>query len=170
MPQKVQPIAGVHSGSECEIAVKYPSIAATGIGRFLGNILELIPVKIWGVKISYALFGLAVAPIAALVYLAMKVIGERYALSNRAVSIWGSLGNTMQKSVKLTDIADVIISIQPGQEFYDAGDIYLVNAKGDPLMLLSGVPYPEIFKVTILETRDAEVLVQETQKVIAARK
>lgn len=169
MPQKVQPIAGVHSASECEIAVRYPSIAATGVGRFLGALLDCVPVKIWGVKISYLLFGLAIAPIAALWYLTLKVLGERYVLSNRAVSRWAAIGHQRLQNVPVVDIAEVTIQQQPGQSFYDAGDVYLLNAKGDPVMVLEGVSYPEILKANILETRDAEVLVQQTQKVIAAR-
>ncbi len=169
MPQKVQAIAGLHSSSECEIAVRYPSIASTGVGRFLGALLECIPIKIWGVKISYLLFGLAVAPIAALWYLALKGLGERYVLSNRSVSRWASIGHQRLQSVPVVDIADVVVQQQPGQGYYDAGDVYLMNAKGDPLMVLHGVSYPEIMKANILETRDAEVSVLETQKVIAAR-
>ncbi len=169
MPQKVQPIAGVHSSSECEIAVRYPSIAATGLGQFLGDVLEMVPVKIWGVKISYLLFGLAVAPLAVLIYAVQKIIGERYVLTNRSIGRWASLGTTMLQSVPLADIAEVTVDQQHGQEFYDAGDVYLINAKGDPVMVLRGVPYPEILKANILETRDAEVQVQLTQKVIAAR-
>lgn len=169
MTQKVQAIAGVSASSETEIRSKYPTVAATGLGQLLGNILELIPIRIWGIKISNVLFGLALAPIALAVYGYQKIVGDRYALTNRSVQRWKIIGSRMTRSVALTDVANVIVQQQPGQVFFRAADVYLMNAKGDPVMVLEGVAQADIFRQWILEARDARLTVEQSLKTIKAR-
>ncbi len=169
MTQKVQAIAGVSASSETEIRSKYPTVAATGPGQLLGNILELIPIRIWGIKISNVLFGLALAPIALAVYGFQKIFGDRYALTNRSVQRWKIIGSRMTRSVALTDVANVVVQQQPGQVFFRAADVYLMNAKGDPVMVLEGVAQADIFRQWILEARDARLTVEQSLKTIKAR-
>ena len=169
MPHKVQAIAGVSANGESDIRSEYPSIAGTGIGRLLGNLCEVIPIKIWGVKISYLLFGLAIAPIATAIYLVTKLTGERWALTNRSLQRWSMFGTRLIQSVSLTEIADITVHQQAGQSFFRASDLYVLNAKGDPVMLLSGVPQAEIFRQTVLKVRDARQQVEASLKTIQAR-
>ena len=42
---------------------EFPSVAASGIGRLIGQIMDSIPIRIFGVKLSYLLFGLPLAPL-----------------------------------------------------------------------------------------------------------
>jgi len=49
----VQAIAGVSASEEARIMTEFPSVAANGLGRLIGEILTCIPVKIWGVQVSY---------------------------------------------------------------------------------------------------------------------
>ena len=169
MTQKVQAIAGLSASGETEIRSKYPTIGATGLGQLLGNILELIPIRVWGIKISNVLFGLALAPIAVVIYGLQKILGERYALTNRSVQRWKVIAPRMTGSVALTDVADVVVQQQPGQVFYRAADVYLLNAKGDPVMVLEGVAQADIFRQWILEARDARLSVESSLKTIRAR-
>ena len=50
----------------------------------------------------------------------------------------------------------------PGDLFYEAGDLYLIGKGGEHLGILSGIPYPRIFKGTVDEMRDARSLVQSS--------
>ena len=163
-------ISGVSASNEAEIMTVYPSIAAYGLGRILGSIYECVPLRIMGVKLSNLLFVLPTAPIPALLYFMQKATGQKYVLTNRSFQIWHALGSRKITQVALSDITDVIIRIQPGQEFYKAGDLILVGGKGnDELMTLAGVPYPHIFRQTILEARDSRQMVAKSLETIKAR-
>ena len=59
-------------------------VAATGIGQALNGLYESMPIRIWGIKLSHV-FALPTAPLGMLIYLLMKVTGERYVVTNRAV-------------------------------------------------------------------------------------
>ena len=159
-----QAINGVSSQSETAIRWRYPSIAATALGRVAGSLCEMIPAKIWGVKISYLLFALATAPVCVLVYVWIKIFCEKYVLTNRSVQRWASFGSRQLGSVSLDDISSVEVVQYDGQEFYKAADLQLQNAKGDSLMTLQAIQRPEIFRRLILEARDAR---QQSERALA---
>lgn len=166
---KTPAISGVSAGREAVIQVAHPSIAATSIGKTLGQVYDSISTRIGGVKISHLLFALPTSPLAALVYLWIKAFGSKYVLTNRAVQVQGSLTGRILDQVLLDKLASVEIRIEPGQPFYPAGDLYLMSAKGESLLTLPGVPWPEVFKHTILDARDARVLTESSLKTIGAR-
>ena len=164
-----QPICGVSSNSETEIRSRYPSIAATGLGRLIGMLCESIPTKVWGVKVSYLIFALPLAPLGSLLYILQKLTGVKYTLTNRSVRVWSVIGVAQKRSVALSDIGEVELSVQPGQEFYHAGDLTLVGEKGDVLLTISGIARPDIFRENILRARDARAATEESLATIAAR-
>lgn len=167
--QKPAPISGVSAGKEALVQVVHPSIAANGAGKALGNLYDCLPVRVGGVKLSHLLFALPTAPIGMLVYLWIKVFGNKYVLTNRSVQIQGSLTGRIIDQVPLDKVADVRIRLEPGQAFYPAGDLYLVNAKGESLLVLPGVPWPDVFLHTILDARNARVHTESSLKTIGAR-
>jgi hypothetical protein len=169
LTKKVQAISGVSPGYESIVEEMYPSIACTGPGEFLNRLYECVPIKIWGVKVSY-IFALLTAPIGIVIYLALKVVGSRYTITNRAVSRVSSLGIRTYESVPLAQIADVSVDPDSRQTFYRTGDIRLSNASGDTLMLMRGIPYPDRLVQVILETRDARTQVAASLARIQARK
>lgn len=165
-----QAISGVSAGVENTIETVYPSVAATGLGRFFGRLYNSIPLKINGIRLSQILFCLPTAPIPVLfLYLPMKVTGNRYTLTNRSVQIWSALGGRMIQQVPLTEIAEIEVSVLPGQEFYKAGDLLLLNARGDVVMQLDGVPHPERFRRIILDARNARLQSDESLAAIQSR-
>ena len=87
----VQAIAGVSPSSEARIMTEFPSVAASGIGRLVGQIMDSIPISIFGVKLSYLVFGLPLAPLGMLLFLLNRPFGDRYILTNRNVQIWSAL-------------------------------------------------------------------------------
>ena len=169
LTQKPQAISGVSPGHESVIEELYPSIAATPIGDLIHRFLDCIPTRIWGMKISNLLFGLPLAPLAALVYLWMKVFGSRYVLTNRCVKRMSSLGFRMHESVPLAQIATASVDPDSRQIFYQSGDIRLVNAAGQTLMLLRGIPRPDRFCQVIQEAIDAKRQVSSALAQINAR-
>lgn len=167
---KTQPISGVAAGYESQIETVYPSIAAASIGRLIGSLCDSIPLRIGGVKLSCLLFGLPLMPFALAGYFLQKAAGERYTLTNRSVSAHSAIGQRRLRHAALADVADVAVDVKAGQPFYHAGDLQLLNARGDLLLTLPGVPRPERFRSAILEARDARVMNDASLKTIQARK
>ena len=167
---KSQAIAGVAAGTETQIMTKWPSIAAMGLGKILGQILEMIPVRICGLKLSNLIFGLPLAGPAVALYFAQKIIGERFTITNKSVQRWSGLGGRMMQRIELADIISMQVAQQPGQEFYHASDLLILNGKGDVVMRLEGLPHAEIFRENITKARDAMVQVQASLNTIKARK
>lgn len=163
-------IAGVSSGNASAlVAFIYPSIAAQWPGRAIGQLMESIPVKIGGIKLSYLLFGLPAALAAVPGFFLLKLTGEFYAVTNRSVQLRSSMGNRLRREVPLSEIDEVVVHQLPGQEFYPAGDIELLSKAGDTLLTLPGVPRAEVFRQTILEARDARRQIEASLSTIKAR-
>jgi len=169
--RKPSAISGVSPSTEATVMTIYPSIACIGLARNLARFAyEILPLKIFGVKLSYLLFVLPTAPLSILMYAMLKITGDRYTLTNRSVQKWKSLGSDKVKQIALTDIVSIEVRELPGQKFYKAADLYLMGAKEDEvLMVLAGVPYPHIFKQTIVEARDARQMVAKSLETIKAR-
>lgn len=168
LTKKVQAITGVSPQFESIVEEMYPSIACTGIGQLLNGLYECIPVKIWGIKISNV-FALLTAPIAVLIYLALKVFGTRYTVTNRSVSRVSSLGIRKLESVPLSQVAQVSVDPDSRQAFYRTGDVRLTNSGGDTLMLMRGIPYPDRFVQVIWEMCIARSQVASSLARIQAR-
>ncbi|MCA9028630.1 MAG: hypothetical protein KDA86_25715 [Planctomycetaceae bacterium] len=164
-----QAISGVSAGRETVMETVYPSISASGLGRLIGSICDSIPVRIAGVKLSYLLFGLPLAPLALAGYAVFKLFGDRYVISNRTVKIFSAIGETLKGQANIADIDNVAIDVKSGQGFYHAGDLVLLKANGDELLRLPAVVRPERFRHVILEAREARLLSDSTLATIDAR-
>ncbi len=170
MPARnVQAISGISAGIENTIMSQYPSIAATGLGRLIGQIADSIPVPVFGPKLSNLLFGLPLAPVGAILYLGMKVVGERYVLTNRSIERWRMIGSRLLQEVPLPEVANVEIDVRPGQEFHKAADLVVLGSNGDLLMRLEGVKRADVFRRIILEARDARAHTEASLSTIRAR-
>jgi len=164
-----QPISGVSAGREAVIEDVYPSIAASGLGQFLGQVMNCIPIPINGILLSQVLFAPLVAPLALVGYLKFKVADPVYILTNRSVQKRKALSRNLIQTVPLSEIDNIAIQVVAGQQFYQAGDLELLNAKGDLLMTLSGIPRPERFRQVILDARSARIRSDHSLEVIRAR-
>lgn len=166
----VQAIAGVSASNEARIMSEFPSVGAGGIGRLIGLLMDSIPIHILGVKLSYLLFGLLLAPLGALLFLLNKAFGARYILTNRTVQIWSAMGTHRTNSVDLGEIASVELDLLPGQAFFRCSDICLKSASGKTILRLSGVSDPGPFRNAIQSAASSRRLVQSSMATIAARK
>ncbi|MFQ5732965.1 MAG: PH domain-containing protein, partial [Planctomycetaceae bacterium] len=140
---QVQPIAGVTTGGENEIMSVFPSIGATAPGRWLGSLFESIPLGACPVKLSHLLFVLPMAPFAAVIYVWLKIWGQRLMLTNRALVVRSALGRKEFTRVNLTDIGDVTCRRFPGQQFFRCGNLALVGNDGKLIRTLPAVPHAD---------------------------
>lgn len=164
-----QAIAGVSATHESRIMTEYPSVGATSPGRLIGQIMDCIPVRIFGIKISSLLFGLPCAPIGLLIFLLNK-LGARYVLTNRSIQIWTTMGSQRVSSVDLGEVDSVDLEELPGQSFYRSADLRVKSAKGQTLLRLSGVADAAAFRNAILRAVESRRLVQASLATINARK
>jgi len=133
----------------------YPSIAATSVGRLVGTICDAIPLRIGGVKLSTLLFALPLAPIAVLPYIWLKLFGQRYIVTNRAVRVVSTLGVRLYREIPLGEIDNAAVDVKAGQAFYHAGDLVLLKASGEAIATLEGVARPYRLRQIILDAREA---------------
>ena len=168
LTQRPPAISGVSSGQAFMMAV-YPSIAATGLGKLLGRLYESVPVRVGGIKLSHLLFPLPTSIIALKIFAYLKLFGEVYVLTNRTVQLRSSLGNRLKREVALSDVDQIVVRQEPGQEFYPAADIYLLNKAGATIMSLPGVPRAEVFRHTLLDAKNAHDQVVASLSTIKAR-
>lgn len=165
----VQAIAGVSPTLESRIMTEFPSVGATGIGRVVGQLMDSIPVRILGIKLSYLIFGLPLAPLGMLLFL-LNRLGSRYILTNRSVQIWSAMGSQRSSTVDLNEITDVDLDELPGQSFFRAADIRLRAANGKTIMRLAGVADAGAFRNAIQQAMQSRRMVQSSLATIAARK
>ncbi|MDG1894164.1 MAG: PH domain-containing protein [Fuerstiella sp.] len=165
----VQAISGVSASSEAVVMTEYPSLASSGVGQFLGNLYESVPVRPFGLMKLSHVFALLTVPIGLPLYFLQKAFGERYVLTNRNVQVWTARRTRMLSSAALADVVDVELEQQPGQVFYQASDIHLKAASGETILTLKGVKDAGSFKNAIARTIDSRRLVQESMAQIAAR-
>jgi hypothetical protein len=169
LTQRPQAISGVSPQHEAVIEEVYPSIAATSLGDMIHRLLDCIPTRVWGMKISNLIFGLPLAPLAATIYLLMKVFGSRYVLTNRAVKQYHAMGLRLITSVPLSQVASVSVDPDSRRVFYQSGDIRLVGSAGQTLMLLRGIPRPDRYCQVIEEACTAKRQVESSLAQIKAR-
>lgn len=158
--QAKQAIAGVSPAqvSEANIMTIWPSICAYPSGQFLG--------KLYGIKFPNLnralrvgnLIALASIPHALFLYFykLLPRVGMRYSLTNRRVVVEAGIEGSEKASVDLDNFDEITIEVQPGQEWFQAGDLIFVNGQRE-VFRLSGVSRPEAFRSQCLKAHMAYV-------------
>ncbi len=153
-----------------ELCATFPSIARWGVGRALGRLYESIPVKIGSAKLSYLLFCLPTAPVAAGLWVLAKVIGERYVVTTATVERRRSIGDALVARVAISDVAEVRVTRQPWEAVFRTGTVSLVDGNGRDVMVLDGVSDPDCFAGTIQDALTSGRTVAASLAHIAARR
>ena len=166
---KPQAVAGVSAGVENDIETSYPSISASVIGKLLGRTMDCFPGQIGGIQLSHLVFAPIVIPPALMWYFLFKLFGARYVLTNRSLQIRGNLSNNLWQQASISDIDNIDVSVARGQEFYHAADLEILDARGETLLVVPGVAYPERLRQIILDARDARLQNDAALKTIEAR-
>jgi hypothetical protein len=152
MKQAITGVTPSQSG-EATIMTVWPSISALGIGRWIGRMCLI------GGKSPCAigkLFAVLLIPVAINVFFHMLSPwgARRYRLTNRRVIVEKGLKPVEDRSVEFDRFDAIEVQVQPGQEWFPAGD--LVFKKGAvETFRLCGVPRPETFRQTCLKARQS---------------
>jgi len=156
MSRTVHPIAGVSPPEVTETTVMtvWPSVASTGVGRMLG--------RLYGLRGGFGALTLgrvallATIPLGLMLYLSMRLPWRftRYRLTNRRVLVEEGVNPTVRQFVDLGGFDAIDVQVEPGQEWFAAGDlVFRRGAVG--VLRLAGVSRPEAFRRTCLETRQS---------------
>jgi hypothetical protein len=178
-----QAIAGVAPAQLKEVTVMtvWPSLSATGFGRFWGRLfaLEYGP-RIFGVPLTIGrLIALASIPVMLAYYFLMRlprfplvIIGIKnpfcwhYRLTNRRLVVENPFGDEI-KSTSLDRFDSVETVVEPGQAWFKAGDLVFRQGATETFRIW-GVPRPETFRQTCLKARMSYVGVQQARAAGAA--
>lgn len=148
--------------AERTIARAEPNITLWATGRLLGRVIESTPrIGLGTVLTLRNLVLLAVAPIAAVLYLALYWPGylRRYRLTDQGVLIERGLLRREAARVDFAEFDDVVIEVAAGQAWSCSGDLVLRNA-GREVLRLPGLHRPDGFRRTILDARRAVLAVR----------
>jgi hypothetical protein len=162
-------IAGVAPATEREVTIMtvWPSLGATAFGRWWGRrFANDVGITLFGLPITVGrILALVSIPFILPVYFHMLVpklpfvvfgfpnpACRRYRLTNKRVVVEQAFGGGEQQSVSLDRFDSIEVDVQPGQEWYPAGDLIFRNGQIETFRLL-GVPHPETFRQTCLKAR-----------------
>ncbi|HTQ38492.1 MAG TPA: PH domain-containing protein [Pirellulales bacterium] len=157
-----QAIAGVAPSQlqEVTVTIEWPTIAATGLGRFLGR-LYAIRAGFWIFTLGRLFMGLTL-PIGLFLFFWMLAPWNvrRYRLTNRRVIVEAGAKFKPEQFVDLNRFDAIAIEVRPGQGWYPAGDMIFKLGPVETLRL-AGVGYPEAFRATCLKAHQAYVGVRK---------
>lgn len=162
-----QAIAGVSPPEmgEATIMTIAPSIAATAIGRALGQLFSIQAGLSRSLTLGRLLTILSI-PIALPLWIGYHLTPgylKRYRLTNRRVLILRGITAREEAAVSLDDFDAIDVVVRPGQVWYPAGD--LVFRKGTiETFRLPGVMRPESFRQVCMKTQRGHTLVKRERK------
>jgi hypothetical protein len=175
-----QPIAGQMPApiQEVTVMIVWPSLSATGFGRFWGRLFALdFGFRLFGVPITIGrLLALVSIPFMLALYFLMRLprfpgvlIGiqnpwcSHYRLTNRRVVVENPFGAEL-KSVSLDRFDAIDIVVQPGQAWFKAGDLVFRLGPIETFRL-DAVPRPETFRQTCLKANMSFVGIKKLREV-----
>jgi hypothetical protein len=161
---QLQSIAGVSPPSTAETTVMtvWPSVGSTALGQWLGRLYRIRdgfgPVSVGRLAL------LATIPVGLFLYLSLRLPWaiRRYRLTNRRVTVERGISPKVEQYVDLDRFDTIDLVVQPGQEWYDCGDLVFRRGPIETLRL-SGVSRPEPFRQTCLKVRQSYVSVAAAQ-------
>jgi hypothetical protein len=162
-----QPASASHlDPAETRSKVVWPTIGATGCGRFVGR-LGAIRVGFGSFFTLGTVLAVATIPISLAVFAwqLLPVVMRRYCLTNRRVIVQKGLARVEERSIGMDRFDALEIRLLPGQEWLHCGDVVFL-CSGREVFRLAGVPRPQTFRELCLKQRYtllsvAEVLRQQ---------
>ena len=159
------PIAGVVPAmvKETTVMTVWPSVAKYGLGRTLGTLFAIRWPDVYIFRLGN-LIALLSIPVA-LVLFFMRIapgIGTRYRLTNRRIIVERGLTGVEDKAVDLDRFDTIHIEVQPGQAWYEAGDLVFKLGNVETFRL-EGVSRPAAFRETCLKARMAHAGVRKAR-------
>ncbi len=162
-----QAIAGIAPSQlqEVTVTIEWPTIAATGLGRFLG--------RLYGIRAGVGMFTMGrlfmglTWPLGLFLFFWMLAPWNlrRYRLTNRRVILEVGPKFRAEQFVDLDRFDRIDIEVRPGQLWYPAGDMVFKLGQVETLRL-EGVGYPDVFRATCMKAHQSFVGVR---KAVAAQ-
>jgi len=151
---------------ESTISTVWPTIGATGVGRWVGRLAGFAPswdfLRLFG-KLMAAL----TIPVSLVVFFwqLMPYLARRYRLTNFRIAIDKGLKPSLEKDIALTDFDAIDVEVLPGQDWLHSGEL-VFRQSGQEVFRLSGVGRPAVFRQACLKARTSLLA---TQQVLAAQ-
>jgi hypothetical protein len=161
-----QAISGVAPAEVKEVTVMtvWPSVAKFGLGKALGSLFAIRWPDVYIFRLGN-LIALLSIPVA-LVLFFMRIapgVGTRYRLTNRRIIVERGLMSVEDKAVDLDRFDTIEIDVQPGQAWYDAGDLVFKLGNVETFRL-EGVSRPAAFRATCLKSHMAHAGVKRARQ------
>jgi len=161
-----QPIAGVVPAEikEATVMTVWPSVAKFGLGKALGSLYAIRWPDVYIFRLGNLIALLSIP--AALVLFFMRIapgIGTRYRLTNRRIIVERGISGIEDKAVDLDRFDTIEIDVQPGQAWYDAGDLVFKLGNVETFRL-EGVSRPAAFRATCLKSHMAHAGVKRARQ------
>jgi len=166
LPERPQPISGVAPAETKEVPVMtvWPSVAMFGPGRWLGRALAWKWPDIYIFRIGNLIALLSIPFVLPLYFFKiLPFVGIRYLLTNRRIVVLRGIVGKEEKSVELDRFDTIETVIQPGQEWYHAGDLVFKQGAVETFRL-EGVSRPEAFRSTCLKSQMAHAGVKRARQ------
>ena len=165
-PPAATPIAGVVPSEfrETTVMTVWPSVAMYPLGKALGAMYAIRWPDVYFFRFGN-LIALLSIPIALVLYF-MRIapgIGTRYRLTNRRIIVERGLTSATDKALDLDRFDSITIDVQPGQAWYDAGDL-IFRLGNIETFRLEGVSRPEAFRETCLKSHIAHTSVKKFRR------
>lgn len=162
----VTPISGVSPAElkETTVMTVWPSNAKYALGRLLGQAYEITFPDVYIFRLGN-LFALASIPVA-LVLFFLRIapfVATRYQLTNRRVVVQRGLMGKDERWVEHDRFDSISIEVQPGQAWYDAGDLIFKQGNTETFRL-EGVSRPEAFRQTVMKTQMIHAGIRKSRK------
>src|SRR5262245_39670161 len=145
LPERPQPISGVTPAETKEVPVMtvWPSVAMYGLGRAMGRGFAIKWPDVYIFRLGNLLALLSI-PIALKLYFfrVLPFFGTRYMVTNRRIVVLRGIVGKEEKFVDLDRFDAIDIDVQPGQEWYHAGDLVFKQGAVETFRL-EGVSRPE---------------------------
>lgn len=145
--------------TESTLTVRWPTIAATTLGRLAGRFATVGPN--FGTTLSLGvLFSIVTFPISMAVYAwgLMPFVARRYRLTDRRVVVERGLTPVEHAAIGYDEFDAIEVETLPGQAWLHAGEL-VFRRGGKEVFRLSGVSRPEIFCQVCLEAQTARLAV-----------
>jgi hypothetical protein len=149
--------------------IVWPSLAASGYGRLWGRIYQnQLGFSIWGIPVTLGrIMALVSIPFILPYYFHTLVpripfvfFGKpneacrRYRITDRRIVDEGGLGGVEFRSVALDRFDTIEIEVEPGQEWYHAGDLVFRQGNTETFRI-QGISRPEAFRQACLKAQMA---------------
>lgn len=163
-----QAIAGVvpSQSQEATVTIEWQTIAATGLGRFLGR-LYAIRAGV-GMFTFGRLFMALTWPLGLFLFFWMLAPWNvrRYRLTNRRLIVEAGAKFKPEQYVDLDRFDRIDIEVRPGQSWYPAGDLVFKLGQVETLRIF-GIGHPDVFRSICMKAHQAFVGVRKSAPVPA---